>query len=172
MEKNLFPRPEHPQPMFKRDNWQNLNGEWLFEFDFGTSGAERRLFKPESAEEYTKKIKVPFCPESELSGIGYKDFIPAVWYKRSITVTEEQLKGRVLLHFGAVDYACDIYINGKKRRLCALCGAACSERKLLLVFRIVLCDNYIYTFRIKFFRRFCLWIINVQLSLPQVREQE
>lgn len=114
MEKNLFPRPEHPQPMFKRDNWQNLNGEWLFEFDFGTSGAERRLFKPESAEEYTKKIKVPFCPESELSGIGYKDFIPAVWYKRSITVTEEQLKGRVLLHFGAVDYECDVYINGEK----------------------------------------------------------
>ena len=114
MEKISIPRPEHPQPMFKRDNWQNLNGEWLFEFDFGTSGAERRLFKPESAEEYTKKITVPFCPESKLSGIGYKDFIPAVWYKRSITVTEEQMKGRVLLHFGAVDYECDVYINGEK----------------------------------------------------------
>ena len=114
MEKISIPRPEHPQPMFKRDNWQNLNGEWLFEFDFSTSGVERRLFKPESAEDYTKKITVPFCPESELSGIGYKDFIPAVWYKRSITVTEEQMKGRVLLHFGAVDYECDVYINGEK----------------------------------------------------------
>lgn len=114
MEKNLIPRPEHPQPMFKRENWQNLNGEWLFEFDFGISGVERGLFKPEKADEYTKKITVPFCPESELSGIGYKDFIPAVWYKRSITVTEEQLKGRVLLHFGAVDYECDVYVNGIK----------------------------------------------------------
>ena len=114
MEKTLIPRPEHPEPMMRRDNWQNLNGEWLFEFDFGTSGTERELFKPENAKEYTKKITVPFCPESELSGIGYKDFIPAVWYKRSITVTEEQLKGRVLLHFGAVDYECDIYVNGVK----------------------------------------------------------
>ena len=109
-----IPRPEHPQPMFKRDNWQNLNGEWLFEFDFGASGAERGLFKPEKVIEYTKRITVPFCPESELSGIGYKDFIPAVWYKRSINITEEQLKGRVFLHFGAVDYECDVYINGEK----------------------------------------------------------
>ena len=65
MENNLIPRPEHPQPMFKRENWQNLNGEWLFEFDFGISGVERGLFKPEKADEYTKKITVPFCPESE-----------------------------------------------------------------------------------------------------------
>ena len=108
-----IPRPEHPQPMMQRENWQNLNGEWLFEFDFGTSGAERGLFKPEKAAEYTKKITVPFCPESELSGIGYKDFIPSVWYKRSITVTEKQLSGRVLLHFGAVDYQCDVYVNGE-----------------------------------------------------------
>ncbi len=114
METNIIPRPEHPQPMMQRENWQNLNGEWLFEFDFGVSGAERGLFKPDKAEEYTKRIRVPFCPESELSGIGYKDFIPAVWYKRSITVTEEHLKGRVLLHFGAVDYECDVYINGEK----------------------------------------------------------
>ena len=37
----IIPRPEHPQPMMRRDSWQNLNGEWLFEFDFGASGAER-----------------------------------------------------------------------------------------------------------------------------------
>ena len=114
MDTNLIPRPEHPEPMMQRESWQSLNGEWLFEFDFGVSGAERRLFMPDKAKEYTKKITVPFCPESELSGIGYKDFIPAVWYKKSITVTEEQLKGRVLLHFGAVDFECDIYINGEK----------------------------------------------------------
>lgn len=51
--------------MMQRENWQKLNGEWLFEFDFGTSGVERGLFKPEKAKEYPKKIAVPFCPESE-----------------------------------------------------------------------------------------------------------
>lgn len=110
---NTVPRPEHPQPMMKRDNWQNLNGEWLFEFDFGNSGAERELFKPENKDKYSKKITVPFCPESELSGINYKDFIPAVWYKRTVNITAEQLKNRVLLHYGAVDYECTVYVNGK-----------------------------------------------------------
>lgn len=109
-----IPRPEHPEPMMRRENWQNLNGEWLFQFDFGMSGAERGLYKTDAANEYTQKILVPFCPESVLSGIGYKDFVPAVWYKRIIKITEEQLSGRVLLHFGAVDYECDVYINGEK----------------------------------------------------------
>lgn len=109
-----IPRPEHPQPMMQRDGWQNLNGQWLFEFDFGISGADRGLFLPEKAAEYTHRITVPFCPESALSGIGYRDFIPAVWYKRTAVLTHEQLRGRVLLHFGAVDYECTVYINGQK----------------------------------------------------------
>lgn len=113
MNMNTVPRPEHPQPMMKRDNWQNLNGEWLFEFDFGNSGAERELYRPENKDKYSKKITVPFCPESELSGINYKDFIPAVWYKRTVNITAEQLENRVLLHFGAVDYECTVYVNGK-----------------------------------------------------------
>lgn len=109
-----IPRPEHPQPIMRREHWQNLNGEWLFQFDFGVSGADRKLFSPQNSKEFTQKITVPFCPESELSGIGYKDFIPSVWYKKSISITEEHLSGRVLLHFGAVDYECDVYINGEK----------------------------------------------------------
>lgn len=110
---NTVPRPEHPQPMMRRENWLSLNGEWMFEFDFGSSGTERQLFKPEKDGEYTKKITVPFCPESELSGIGYKDFIDSVWYKRKIKLTKDRLNGRVLLHFGAVDYRCTVYVNGK-----------------------------------------------------------
>ena len=58
MSTNIIPRPEHPQPIMKRENWQNLNGEWLFEFDFGVSGEERGLYKPEKADEYSKKITV------------------------------------------------------------------------------------------------------------------
>ena len=56
MSTNIIPRPEHPQPIMKRENWQNLNGEWLFEFDFGVSGEERGLYKPEKADEYSNKL--------------------------------------------------------------------------------------------------------------------
>lgn len=105
------PRPEHPFPQMERKNWTNLNGEWQFEFDFGKSGRNRKLYEQKA---FTKKIIVPFCPESELSGINYKDFIPAVWYKRSFELSEDNLNGRTLLHFGAVDYECFVYINGKQ----------------------------------------------------------
>ncbi|MGN0114740.1 MAG: sugar-binding domain-containing protein, partial [Acutalibacteraceae bacterium] len=107
-----IPRPEHPNPIMYRESWQNLNGEWLFEIDYGVSGVERGLYKTDAKDKYTRKITVPFCPESELSGIGEKDFMPSVWYKRVINITKEQLCGRVLLHFGAVDYECNVYING------------------------------------------------------------
>ncbi len=106
-----IPRPEHPFPQMERENWLNLNGEWQFEFDFGKSGRDRKLYQEKALKD---KIIVPFCPESELSGVNYKDFIPAVWYKRNVYVTEENLRGRVLLHFGAVDYKSYVYINGKE----------------------------------------------------------
>ncbi len=106
-----IPRPEHPKPQMEREHWMNLNGEWSFAFDFGQSGIARRLYEK---EEFERKIIVPFCPESELSGIGYRDFIPAVWYQRMAELTPEQCKGRIFLHFGAVDYECHVWINGKK----------------------------------------------------------
>jgi beta-galactosidase/beta-glucuronidase len=102
-------RQEHPNPQYKRAAWRNLNGTWEFEFDFGASGKERRMYENGT---FTKTIEVPFCPESSLSGIGYKDFMAAVWYRRSFALTEGELGGRVLLHFGAVDYHSYIYING------------------------------------------------------------
>ena len=108
---HTIPRAEHPQPQFERKSWKNLNGEWQFAFDFGRSGLDRRF---EERDALDRSITVPFCPESELSGIGYKDFIPAVWYLRYFSITPEQLAGRVLLHFGAVDYESHVFINGKK----------------------------------------------------------
>ncbi len=65
-------------------------------------------------DEWSRKINVPFCPESKLSGIEYTDFIAAVWYRKSVTVTEAQLEGRVLIHFGAVDYETYLYVNGEE----------------------------------------------------------
>lgn len=104
-------RPEHPKPQMQRENWQNLNGEWDFAFDFGRSGVDRKFYERDGLDQ---KILVPFCPESELSGIGYKDFIPAAWYQKKVELTAEQLKGVVRLHFGAVDYECHLWVNGEK----------------------------------------------------------
>lgn len=106
-----IPRSEHPDPQFQRKNWLNLNGEWDFEFDFGNSGLRAGVLEK---DEWSRKINVPFCPESKLSGIEYTDFIAAVWYRKSVTVTEAQLEGRVLIHFGAVDYETYLYVNGEE----------------------------------------------------------
>ena len=106
-----IPRPEHPNPQFERDTWSNLNGEWEFEIDYGKSGMDQRFYERDGL---SGKIVVPFCPESVLSGIGNRDFMPAVWYRRTFSLTKEQRKGRVLLHFGAVDYETVVYINQKE----------------------------------------------------------
>ncbi len=106
-----IPKSEHPDPQFQRKDWLNLNGEWDFEFDFGNSGLRAGVLEK---DEWSRKINVPFCPESKLSGIEYTDFIAAVWYRKSVTVTEAQLEGRVLIHFGAVDYETYLYVNGEE----------------------------------------------------------
>ena len=106
-----IPRCEHPDPQFERANWLNLNGEWDFEFDFGNSKKDAGII---DKKDWEKKIIVPFCPESKLSGIQYTDFIPAVWYRKNVNVTAQQLEGRVIIHFGAVDYETKLYVNGKK----------------------------------------------------------
>ena len=105
-------REKHPRPQWVRENFCDLNGEWEFAFDFGKSGIEREMFKE---GEFPLKINVPFCPESKLSGIGYTDFIPAVWYRRTIKISDLQGQ-KIILHFGAVDYASKVWVNG------ILCG--------------------------------------------------
>ncbi len=105
---SIIPRPEHPRPQFMRENWRSLNGEWEFYRDYGASGMDRKIFESSSFDE---RITVPFCPESRLSGIEYKDFMPSVWYARNITVLEKELDGRVILHFGACDYETTVYVN-------------------------------------------------------------
>ena len=108
----MIPRSEHPKPQFKRESWLNLNGEWDFCFDQGRSGEQRRLYEDFSA--YDKKITVPFCIQSKLSGIEYKDFVYGAWYKRTVTLKETDIRGRTVLHIGAADYRTMAFINGKK----------------------------------------------------------
>lgn len=107
-----IPRPEHPRPDFLRRNWQNLNGEWAFEFDPNRSGVERVLF--EQGRALNSSIILPFPPESDLSGIGDADFHECVWYKGTLHEGEGWRDGRVLLNFGAVDYAATVWVNGKR----------------------------------------------------------
>ncbi len=105
-------RMEHPKPQFERATWKNLNGEWQFEIDHGNSGEDRGLYKEDTI--LNQKINVPFCPESKLSGVGYTEFMTSVWYKREIELTATELKKRVVLHFGAVDYKAIVYVNGQQ----------------------------------------------------------
>src|SRR5262245_49621225 len=103
-----IPRREYPRPQFARADWLCLNGEWQFEIDSGDSGLERGLVE----RELTGRITVPFCPESELSGVGNTDFLEAVWYRRAIAIPSEWAGRRVLLHFQAVDYDATVWADG------------------------------------------------------------
>lgn len=106
-----IPRSEHPDPQLRRNEWINLNGQWSFRFDFGASGIDRKFY---SSGAWDRTITVPFCPESILSGIHHTDFVPMVWYRRTVTLEPERLTGRTLLHFGAVDYEATVWINGQQ----------------------------------------------------------
>jgi beta-galactosidase/beta-glucuronidase len=104
-------REGHPRPQLVRDGWIDLCGPWQFAHDDGDVGvregwATRR-------EPFTRTIQVPFPPESRASGVHEPGFHPVVWYRRSFTVTAEQRAGGLLLHFGAVDYRAQVWVNGQ-----------------------------------------------------------
>ncbi len=105
-----LPRPEHPRPQFRRDDWLCLNGCWQFEIDAGDSGLARGLLE----RELSGRIVVPFCPESQLSEVGHADFMRAVWYRRSFDVPESFAGKRALLHFQAVDHEATVWVNGRE----------------------------------------------------------
>lgn len=104
------PRSEYPRPQMVREEWMCLNGFWQFEIDPGDSGLERGLVERELSDE----ILVPFCPESELSGIGRTDYLNAVWYRRRVEIPEHWADKTVLLHFEAVDTDTTIWIDGQE----------------------------------------------------------
>ncbi len=102
-------RVEHPNPQKRHSSFVNLNGQWEFEYDNCCVGKDKKYFEREHLD---MTIEVPFCPESTLSGIGNTDFINAVWYRRDIDLASDDLKGTVLVTFGAVDYKTEVYVNG------------------------------------------------------------
>ena len=104
-------RKEHPRPQFFRKDWMNLNGKWTCEFSKNIKGFSKSKLNKKS---FAKKINVPFCPESKLSGIGHTDFIQEMYYQKKFKIPETWKNKKILLHFGGVDYESTIYINKKK----------------------------------------------------------
>lgn len=98
--------PEYPRPQMVRDQWQNLNGLW--DYAILSKGA----YTPAA---YDGKILVPFPVESSLSGVqksvGESN---TLWYHRTFTVPANWKNKRILLHFGAVDWEADVWINDIK----------------------------------------------------------
>ena len=104
------PRAEYPRPQFERSEWINLNGEWSYELDLVNTGFDRKLFESKG---FDGKIIVPFCPESKLSGVEHKDIITGIWYHRTIQAKESWKNKKIMLHFGAVYYEAEVYVDGK-----------------------------------------------------------
>ncbi|MFB5189758.1 glycoside hydrolase family 2 protein [Alicyclobacillus fastidiosus] len=104
-------RDEYPRPQFARDFWVNLNGEWNFRFDDEDVGVREQWYNRESAW-FTDSILVPFCFQSELSGIHDIAFHDIVWYQRTFDIADAFHGKRVMLHFGAIDYESTVWVNG------------------------------------------------------------
>lgn len=96
----------YPRPQLVRPRWFSLNGDWQFAFD-----NTAKLKRPADVRFDVGKIRVPFAPECKASGIDDKSFHNAVWYQRLIDTPKLAPDERLILHFGAVDWHAQVWIN-------------------------------------------------------------
>ena len=96
---------EYPRPQFERKSYMNLNGIWKYAL----------LENDSTPTEYDGDVLVPFSIETPLSGVQ-KQLLPggSLWYKREIDFSHISNEGRYIIHFGAVDQYCEVFINGNK----------------------------------------------------------
>lgn len=99
---------EYPRPLLMREDYQILNGWWDYAFTIDYK----------QPQQYEDRILVPFSPETALSGVG-RQLKPDeyLWYRRNFDLPgwdREKGQNRILLHFGAVDQSCEVWINGHK----------------------------------------------------------
>jgi len=100
------PLPEYPRPQLVRPAWTSLNGLWDYSIAPRSQAA--------APGTYEGAILVPFAAESALSGVGRtvgKDSV--LWYHRTVVLSPALRRGRVLLHFGAVDWQAEVFVNGR-----------------------------------------------------------
>jgi len=98
LESRETPWTVYPRPQLRRDSYLNLNGGWDFYVNYENQG----------------QIRVPFCPESRLSGFGkHYEEGSLLQYSKTFTLPEGFNRGRVILHVGAADQRADVFLNGK-----------------------------------------------------------
>lgn len=97
---------DYPRPQLVRPEWTCLNGRWQFAYD-----DQLRHAGPDDAIDWSLEIEVPFAPEAMASGLGDTGFHRCVWYRRSFELARRG--ACTLLHFGAVDYAATVWLNGR-----------------------------------------------------------
>jgi hypothetical protein len=99
-------RHGYPRPQLQRSTWTSLNGTWEFAID-----PEGGWSHPNDVD-WADRIQVPFAPETPASGIGNTSFYRVAWYRKTVDVGKLKPGHRLLLHFGAVDYAAKVWVNG------------------------------------------------------------
>ncbi|MBE8712575.1 glycoside hydrolase family 2 protein [Sphingobacterium hungaricum] len=101
------PHAEYPRPQLVRsNNWQNLNGSWSYAITSKNATAV--------PTKWDGNILVPFAVESALSGVGKRiNKDEYLWYNNTIELSKDIKRKKVILHFGAVDWQSEIYVNGK-----------------------------------------------------------
>lgn len=104
-----IPLPEHPRPDFERAQWQNLNGQWQFEFDSLDQGINKKWSEGNAV--FSQRITVPFPWGSKLSGV--KDKADIAWYKRELTISSDWKNKSTFLTIGASDWETTVWLDGK-----------------------------------------------------------
>lgn len=105
------PEPKlHPNPQFARASWIDLRGPWGFTYDDEDRGL--RECWQQRDDVFQRTIEVPYPAESPASGINDPSFHAILWYRRTFEISPDESRGHVVLHFGAVDYRANVWVNG------------------------------------------------------------